>query len=91
MSPQNPGSILPAGTGRGQTMTVFGHTITERITSEASGGPGQTPWIVTPGPISQTFMGGYATFPPGPPDFARLDALHARHGSSMAPPATPWW
>ena len=158
MSAQNPGFILPADTGRGLTMTVFGQTVTERITREDSGGgyyifdevtppgmgvpphresledevvmvragqfevflngamshvgpgailnfargslhgfrclgsdPGQTTWIVTPGLNGQTFLRELATFPPGPPDFARLDALHVRHGISMAPPTTPWW
>ncbi len=158
MSSQTPGFILPAGTGHGQTMTVFGQTITERITAEDSHGnyyifdevtppgmgvpphqesmedeivlirvgqfevflngvvspvgpgailnlargslhgfrctgpaPGQTTWIVTPGLNGQTFLRTLGTFPPGPPDLARLDALHCLHGISMAPPGDPWW
>jgi quercetin dioxygenase-like cupin family protein len=53
--------------------------------------PGHTTWIVTPGLNFQTFIREVASFPPGPPDFVRLDALHARHGMVMAPPTDPWW
>jgi quercetin dioxygenase-like cupin family protein len=52
---------------------------------------GHTKWVVMAGGNFQTFFRELATFPPGPPDFVRLDALHRRHGISMAPPADPWW
>ena len=158
MASHPPGFILPAGTGHGQTVTVFGQTITERIASEDSHGgyyvfdevtppgtgvpphrhrdedevvlvpvgdfdvflngtvsqvgpgailnfardslhgfrcigptAGETTWITTPGLNMQTFLRELATFPPGPPDFVRLDALHARHAVTMLPPADPWW
>ena len=158
MTSQTPGFIVPAGTGHGQTMTVFGQTITERITAEDSHGgyyifdevtppgmgvpphrhgdedeiviiragtfevflngtvsqvgpgailnfargslhgfrcigstAGETTWITTPGLNVQTFLRELASLPPGPPDPARLDALHRLHGISMAPPGDPWW
>ena len=158
MTSQTPGFILPAGTGHGQTMTVFGQTISERITAEDSHGstyifdevtppgmgvpphresledevvlvrsgnfevflngtvsdvgpgailnfargslhgfrctgpaPGQTTWVVTPGLNSQTFLRALAAFPPGPPNPARLEALHRLHGITMVPPGDPWW
>jgi quercetin dioxygenase-like cupin family protein len=146
--------IVPVGAGRGNVLSVFGQSITERITAEDSGGdyyvfdevtppgmgvpphkdkivlviegefevyldskiskagpgtilnfargtfhgfrcvgdkPGKTTWIVTPGLNGQTFIRELATFPPGPPDFPRLDALHAKHGINMPPPSPNWW
>lgn len=53
--------------------------------------PGETTWFVTPGLSFMTFFRAVAAFPPGPPDFAALDALNARHGMTMAPPGDPWW
>lgn len=53
--------------------------------------PGQTTWIVTPGTSTEAFLYTLAALPLGPPDMARLDALHARHGIAMAPPPEPWW
>jgi quercetin dioxygenase-like cupin family protein len=50
--------------------------------------PARTTWIITPGASFQAFFREVAKFPPGPPDFARLDELHAKHGMTMpAPPA----
>ena len=48
--------------------------------------PGRSTWVITPGTNFQTFFREVATFPPGPPDFARLDELHAKHGMIMPPP-----
>ena len=50
--------------------------------------PARTTWIITPGANFQAFFREVAKFPPGPPDFARLDELHAMHGITMpAPPS----
>jgi hypothetical protein len=49
--------------------------------------PGRSTWVITPGTNFQAFFRKVATFPPGPPDFAKLDALHAKHGMIMPPPA----
>ncbi len=49
--------------------------------------PGKSTWVITPGTNFQTFFREVAAFPPGPPDFARLDALHSKHGMIMPPPA----
>lgn len=44
---------------------------------------GRTLWFVTPGAATQTFLRELSTFPEGPPDMARLAALHAAHGIEM--------
>jgi quercetin dioxygenase-like cupin family protein len=49
--------------------------------------PGRSTWVITPGTNFQTFFREVAAFPPGPPDFAKLDALHEKHGMVMPPPA----
>jgi quercetin dioxygenase-like cupin family protein len=56
-----------------------------------SASPGETTWIVTPGENGQTFLRALGQFPPGSPDFAKLDALHKAHGIEMVPPSNPWW
>jgi uncharacterized cupin superfamily protein len=156
--PEALGFALKAGEGRGQTFSVFGQQIVERITSEDSGGryyvfdettppgmgvpphresredevvfvregefevftdgvvtrvgaggvlnfargtlhgfrcvsstAGVTTWVVSPGDNGQAFLRALGQFPPGPPDFAKLDALHQKHGIEMAPPNDPWW
>ena len=48
--------------------------------------PGKTSWVITPGTSFQAFFRELATIPPGPPDFARLDALHAKYGMTMPTP-----
>lgn len=144
------GFILNAGAARGQTLRIFGQTVTERVTAEDSGGsyyvmeelspPGtgvpphrhshedeivqvldgtfeifldgavsvvtagailhfargtrhgfrnfgtnddRTLWFVTPGAATQAFLRTLSTFPEGPPDMARLAALHADYGIEM--------
>ena len=47
--------------------------------------PGKTTWVITPGKSFQAFFRELATLPPGPPDFARLDDLHAKYGMTMPP------
>jgi quercetin dioxygenase-like cupin family protein len=49
--------------------------------------PAHTTWIITPGASFQAFFHEVAKFPPGPPDVARLDELHARHGIMMPAPS----
>ena len=44
---------------------------------------GRTLWFVTPGAATQAFLRELSTFPEGPPDIARLDALHAAYGIMM--------
>jgi quercetin dioxygenase-like cupin family protein len=158
MSSEKQGFVLPAGKCNGLTFSVFGQTITERITSENSAGDyyvfdevtppgmgvpphqesledeivivrvgmfevfvngvvskvgpgailnfargtlhgfrcigdksGETTWIVSPGANGQAFIRELSKFPPGPPDFLKIDALHKKHGITMEPPKTPWW
>jgi quercetin dioxygenase-like cupin family protein len=55
-----------------------------KIVGERSG---KSTWVITPGTSFQAFFREVAAFPPGPPDFAKLDALHAKHGMIMPPPA----
>jgi quercetin dioxygenase-like cupin family protein len=57
----------------------------------AVGASGDMTWVVTPGASFQAFFRELATFPPGPPDFKRLDALHAKHGITMPVPSKTWW
>jgi len=52
---------------------------------------GKSTWFVSPGTNSQEFIRELASFPPGPPDFVKLDALHKKHGITMEPPKSPWW
>ncbi len=158
MTQINTAFVLPADANLGSVLSVFGQSITERITAESSGGAyyvfdeltppgmgvppdkesledelvlvragrfdvfldgkisqvgpgailnfargtmhgfrwvgpqtGETTWVVTPGLNGQTFIRTLAAFPPGPPDFAQLDALHARHGIEMPMPKPGWW
>jgi len=158
MTLYNTAFVLAADDRLGDVMSVFGQTITERVTAQSSGGayyvfdevtpvgmgvpphkesledelvlvragifdvyldgkvsqvgpgailnfargtmhgfrcvgltPGETTWVVSPGLNGQTFLRALAAFPPGPPDFAKLDALHARHGIDMPPPEPGWW
>ena len=158
MTQNNSAFVLPADASLGGVISVFGQTITERITAESSGGAyqvideltppgmgvpphqhsledevvfiragvfdvyldgkitqagpgailnfargtmhgfrcvgpaiGETTWLITPGLNFQTFMRAVAAFPPGPPDFAKLDALHAKHGIGMPAPKPGWW
>jgi quercetin dioxygenase-like cupin family protein len=44
---------------------------------------GRTLWVVTPGAPTQAFLRELSTFPEGPPDMARLSALHAAYGIEM--------
>lgn len=44
---------------------------------------GRTLWFATPGAATQAFLRELSTFPEGPPDIARLDALHAAYGITM--------
>lgn len=44
---------------------------------------GRTLWVVTPGAPTQAFLRELSTFPEGPPDMARLGALHAAYGIEM--------
>jgi quercetin dioxygenase-like cupin family protein len=57
----------------------------------AVGAAGDMSWVITPGASFQAFFRELATFPPGPPDVKRLDALHAKHGITMPPPSKTWW
>lgn len=43
----------------------------------------RTLWFVTPGAPTQAFLRTLSTFPEGPPDMARLAALHADYGIEM--------
>jgi quercetin dioxygenase-like cupin family protein len=52
---------------------------------------GDMTWVITPGASFQAFFRELATFPPGPPDVKRLDALHTKHGITMPPPSKTWW
>ncbi|MFN5998378.1 MAG: cupin domain-containing protein [Paracoccaceae bacterium] len=44
---------------------------------------GRTLWFATPGTATQAFLRELSTFPEGPPDIARLNALHAAYGITM--------
>ena len=44
---------------------------------------GRTLWFVTPGTATQAFLRTLATFPEGPPDMAKLTALHAVYGIEL--------
>jgi quercetin dioxygenase-like cupin family protein len=57
----------------------------------ALGAGGQSTWVVTPGASFQAFFRELASFPPGPPDMSRLDALHTKHGITMPVPSKTWW
>ena len=41
---------------------------------------GRTLWVVTPGAATQALLRTLSTFPEGPPDLARIGALHAAAG-----------
>lgn len=53
--------------------------------------PGVTTWVATPGKYTQAVLRGISSMPPGPPDFAKLDALNVENGVTMPPPASEWW
>jgi quercetin dioxygenase-like cupin family protein len=57
----------------------------------AIGSAGDMTWVITPGASFQAFFRELGTFPPGPPDLKRLNALHAKHGITMPPPSKTWW
>jgi quercetin dioxygenase-like cupin family protein len=57
----------------------------------AIGEGGDMTWVVNPGASFQAFFRELASFPPGPPDLKRLDALHAKHGITMPVPSKNWW
>jgi quercetin dioxygenase-like cupin family protein len=44
---------------------------------------GRTLWFITPGTATQAFLRTLSTFPEGPPDIVRLQALHAAFGIEM--------
>ncbi len=44
---------------------------------------GRTLCFVTPGAATQAFLCELSTFPEGPPDMARLAALHVAYGIEM--------
>jgi hypothetical protein len=47
---------------------------------------GKSTWVITPGTNFQAFFREVAAFPPGPPDFSMLEALHEKHGMIMPQP-----
>jgi quercetin dioxygenase-like cupin family protein len=49
-------------------------------------GIGRTTWTVTPGAAFEAFFEAVSNFPPGPPDFDKLDALHKQIGITMPRP-----
>ena len=53
--------------------------------------PGVTTWVAMPGKFAQALLRGISSMPPGPPDFAKLDALNAENGVTMSPPSPEWW
>jgi quercetin dioxygenase-like cupin family protein len=57
----------------------------------AIGASGDMTWLITPGASFQAFFRELASLPPGPPDFKRLDALHAKYGITMPRPSKTWW
>jgi quercetin dioxygenase-like cupin family protein len=50
-------------------------------------GIARTAWVVVPGASFQELYRTLGSMPPGPPDLAFLDRVHARHGITMPRPA----
>lgn len=59
--------------------TMHGFTNTGNVVA-------RTFWAVTPGKSFEAFFKAVSEFPPGPPNFEKLDALHKIHGIEMPRP-----